>query len=661
MNNMKNRYIKLLLLSLGVSVFFSCNDDFMQRDPINDMGTDYLTKMKDLNVFIEGVYNEGVVGHRKGGLNFGAFGLHNQKSGSPLTYGDIFSDNLAFGGGVDSRFNGTYDTPQNNDGTDWKWTYLNRVNYFLNNCYRVTDGTKEDVHPLAAEARFFRAWEYYKKVLAYGEVPWSSKSLNIDSEELYGARMPRKQLSDSIIADLDFAIEWAIDNGNPNGRVNKDMARFLKARYCLFEATFRKYHKVSISNEKLDDAAEINALLRMAIKAADEIGVMGGSARYELYNAVPDAYYQLFTFLGTPATDGHKEAILARVYDGDLVGHDNQQFYQMNNHTRYSMGATVDFIEEYLCSDGKPIYLGGSKGNYQKNPLFKGYDGLWEELDNRDPRLRMTVNKPGEYASIYDIPTGVFGLDKAGILYPTIRKDTEAYPFKQLGTTITGYRVIKHVIHSKKQWDLGANGSQTALMFRYAELLLIYAEAKELLGEFNQAVADATINKLRERAGFAPSAYLKVGSITPDPRLNEIYAMALDYTISPAMIEIRRERRVEMAIENQRYEDLIRWKAGKLFTLPRRGMKMTAEKQALYARKEATVKDPVTGIQTHIANSILNSEYYLDNDGFIMPWYNNPNIKDGVWPWDDKRYYYPIPLRELLLNKNLVQAPGWRK
>ena len=81
------------------------------------------------------------------------------------------------------------------------------------------------------------------------------------------------------------------------------------------------------------------------------------------------------------------------------LGHDNPRYWGMNNHTRYCMGAPVCMLEEYLCEDGRPIYIGGSEGNYEVNPLFKGYDGMWEELDNRDPRLKQTVCKPGEYAS----------------------------------------------------------------------------------------------------------------------------------------------------------------------------------------------------------------------------------------------------------------------
>ena len=103
----------------------------------------------------------------------------------------------------------------------------------------------------------------------------------------------------------------------------------------------------------------------------------------------------------------------------------------------------------------------------------------------------------------------------------------------------------------------------------------------------SQADVDMTINALRERAGFDfvkyPTSKLVVGQEPADPRLDKIYAEKLDYPVSPLLREIRRERRVELAMENHRYEDLMRWKAGKLLTVPLRGMRMTDEMLELYS------------------------------------------------------------------------------
>lgn len=207
------------------------------------------------------------------------------------------------------------------------------------------------------------------------------------------------------------------------------------------------------------------------------------------------------------------------------------------------MGATRGLLEEYLCADGRPIYIGGTEGNYQVNPLFKGY-GMWKELDNRDPRLTQTVCKPGEYVTIW----GNGKVDPAnGILYPSLSYNTS-------GSTVTGYRFIKHWMGDQQEIDDVTNGTQAAIEFRYGELLLMYAEVEyELNGTLTQDQVDMTINALRKRAGFDfeqyPSARLVVGQEPADPRLDKIYRDKLDYTVSPLLREIRRERRIELAME----------------------------------------------------------------------------------------------------------------
>ena len=146
--------------------------------------------------------------------------------------------------------------------------------------------------------------------------------------------------------------------------------------------------------------------------------------------------------------------------------------------------------------------------------------------------------------------------------------------------------------------------------------------------------------------------------------MDAINAQYLDYSVSPILREIRRERRVEMMLEGERYEDLMRWKAGKFFTIKLRGMKMTDAKVALYSKNRQDEEysdqwgnhwDKVTVPIAEVGNTVR-----VDNDGFIIPWPTSTTVIDGVRPWDDKRYYYPIPLNEMLLNPQLTQNPGWK-
>lgn len=123
--------------------------------------------------------------------------------------------------------------------------------------------------------------------------------------------------------------------------------------------------------------------------------------KYSLYNgAGATSYYKMFTVKGVNAFADNPEVILGRTYIPDEYGTAFQRYYDQNNSNRQAMGATRGLLEEYLCADGRPIYIGGTEGNYQVNPLFKGY-GMWKELDNRDPRLTQTICKPGEYVTIW--------------------------------------------------------------------------------------------------------------------------------------------------------------------------------------------------------------------------------------------------------------------
>ena len=645
---MKKYSIIALLVTLVASLS-SCNDDFMQRDPIDDMadGT-FFTKEADLQLYLDGIYRYYVYGHGVSGTNNTSHdkGFLAVKAGSQIIFGDAFSDNTVYAGNIDAKLGGTYDTPNTaskNFDAPWQWEKLRKVNYFLNHYAEV--GDPETLKKYAAQAYFFKAWDYYIKLVALGEVPWLDKELDTSSPELYGSRMPRTELVTNILKCFDFAIENLEDNDNSCGYINKDMALFLKARFCLFEGTFRKYHT------ELNLQSTANELLGMSRDAAWTIIEKN---RYSLFKhpTAKDSYWQLFVQKGSPETEGNNETILSRVYDGVKLGHDNPRYWGMNNHTRYCMGAPVTMLEDYLCEDGRPIYIGGVEGSYEVNPLFKGYDGMWEELDNRDPRLTQTVCRPGEYASIFDADDNTYSLEESGIIYPMITYDTGGgSPMKKYNSTVTGYRFIKHWMPDYAEWEANPKGVQTAHMFRYGELLLIYAEARAELGEITNDDLEITVNALRERAGFDfakyPNAKLTLTNIPADPRLDAIYAKYLDYSVSPISREIRRERRVETIMEGMRYEDLMRWK-------------MTQEKIELYSknRNDEVYKDYPYKVTVPIGE--VGNKVIVDDDGFIIPYPTSTTVIKGVRPWDDKRYYYPIPLNEMLMNPLLTQNPGWK-
>ena len=627
---------KKYILALGMASVLlpGCNDDFMERYPQDQLTDESFWKTEtDLKLMLNSLYPLYIIGHQSGWAQDKSPALN--VVGSPLMYGDVYSDNCVKTGNEFRSMAGELIVPTGASADNgWYWWNLRKVNFFLNR-YDRADLSQEKKNAYAAEAYFFKAWDYYQKVLLFGDGPWLTRDLNVDSEELYAARTPRSEVMDSVLMCINKAVEWLPEKGKQEDeRLNKDQANFLKARICLFEGTFRKYH----TEAGLQETA--NKWLEEAVKASETL-----IGKYSLYKNGEDTYWKMFA---TTDLSGNPEVILARNYLENKVGHAAQRYFNQNNSNRQSMGATRSLIDEYLCIDGRPIYTGGSEKNYEKNSNFLGY-GKWTELENRDPRLTQTVCRPGEHVTVYE--GGVVDKDANGIKYPDLN-------YNASGSTVTGYRVIKHWMGDKVEEDRTTQGIQAAIEFRYAELLLIYAEAKyELNGTLSQTDVDLTINALRERAGFDfnkyPTARLTVGSEPADPRLDKIYADKLEYTVSPLLREIRRERRIEMAIENRRYEDLIRWKAGKLLTVPMRGMHFL------------TVQDLYDGTHTEKPEKAqqveLNKTVFVDDEGFLICYPKSPyqNTIKGTLPWDDYRYYWPIPKEELIMNPNLVQNKGW--
>lgn len=650
-----------------VAGLYSCNDDFMQQNPIQELAEgSFLKNASDLPYYLNQLYPIYVTGHQSGNAYdvVAPYGVQ----GSPIAFGDIVSDNeIGFTGSAgnpNNRLDGSFTVPQSGTTTGWEWGNLKKVNYFLSH-YGEAQGNAVEIEAYAAEAYFFKAWDYYKKLVIFGEVPWLTSDLNINSPELYAPRTPRAELADSILWCINYAVDHLKDSKNASGRINKDMANFLKARFCLFEGTFRKYHQNDASPMP-QVPSDYQKFLNECVTACEAL-----YGRYTLYINAADksvdgtnnSYWKMFTFNQDPSTDKNTEAILTRIYDGDKLGHSFTRYYLMgaNAAGRFSFGASKSLIDEYLCIDGKPVPEDGLPAG-----LFKGYDGGdWRELDNRDPRLKQTVMKPGEYASIWtrdaigDIPAGTWDATKLKTFYPGIAYNClSANQDWQMRTSVTGWQIIKHWTPDPGDYPATAS-KQSATMFRYGEVLLMLAEAKAELGTITNADLDRTVNALRERAGFNfttyPNSKLTTANVPADSRLDAIW-MAAGCSVTPLLREIRRERRVELAIEGMRREDLIRWKAGKLMEVPLRGMKFTPERQAIYNGSNKGLADRKTD---YARQTNLGVDVFVDGNGFIIGFPKASNVANGTLKWDDKYYYQPIPFQELELNKDLTQSPGW--
>src|SRR5699024_7425958 len=244
----------------------------------------------------------------------------------------------------------------------WSWVDLRRINYFLENYDRVDD--TEAKAKYSGIAKFFRAYFYFDKVKRFGDVPWYGEVIAQDDEELLNkARDPRALVMDSVLADINYAVD-NIPAEKELNRVTKYTALILKARIGLHEGTFRKYH----------DFGNYEKFLEEAVSAAKELIDSGA---YTLYTdgGEDQAYLDLFARNNQDMT----ETILAVDYEDGIKTHDLA--YRMTAPTQGRWGLTKDLVNSYLMDDGTPFT---ERADYETMEFY-------EEMQNRDPRLTQTT------------------------------------------------------------------------------------------------------------------------------------------------------------------------------------------------------------------------------------------------------------------------------
>ncbi|MBC9796544.1 RagB/SusD family nutrient uptake outer membrane protein [Sinomicrobium weinanense] len=591
---MKRLYI-LITVCAGLLVS-SCNDDFMERYPLDQITDEnFWQTEQDLELYCNELYAVYIRGfsYEWGDGTISPYGYNE----AAIPYGDVITDNAAPNSYSKVAANEyTSHTTEGSGSGGWSWGDMRKLNYFLDN-YQRGDVAPEVRNVYLGEVLFFKAWDYFKKVKTFGDVPWYTHVLETDSEELYAPRSPREEVMDSVMKVLDEAIANLPEKGSQKpGRISKDVALHLKSRIGLFEGTYRKYH----TELGLDGARFLEA----SIEASEKLM----NAGYALYTTgdINEDYHNLFSQY---SYGNNPEIILWKEYSADEnLGVAFSRYYAQN--LRHRHGATRALVDTYLCTDGQPIAL---------SPLFEGKDSIQQEMLNRDPRLRQTICNFGEYA----LAEGVMGADNAPL--PNI-------PGLSGNKCPTGYRVAKWFFNEPDDWGRLTRGMQAAPIFRYAEILLNYAEAKYELGQISQDVIDQTVNQIRARVDMPP---LNIGAIPADPMMDSDYATYCDYVPEPVLREIRRERRVELAFENFRWDDLMRWKAGRFLEKPVEGIKF---------------------VQEQFPGVVVGADVFLSGEGYILPYYE---VLPNGRKWNDRQYLFPIPVEDLVLNPNLEQNPGW--
>ena len=488
----------------------------------------------------------------------------------------------------------------------WNWNMLRQINFFLSRSHQCEDNDVRERYE--ALARFFRAYFYFEKVKRYGDVAWVDEPIDANDKTLYRGRDPRAMVMEHVLDDIDFAIE-NLPSGKDVYRVTKWTALALKSRIFLFEGTFRKYHGLQGWEDCLKESAAAS------LKFINESG-------YGIYKSGTTPYQNLFTL----ADSDRSEVILTRAYKQSIsLVHDANGAFTSTTSSRN--GLAKDVVDMYLMSDGS---------RFTDKPRYDAMD-FYDEMQNRDPRLAQTIRTPG-YTRIGDTE----------ILAPNMAAVT------------TGYQPIKFVC--EKKYDSYQTSENDMPVFRAAEVYLNYAEAKAELDQLSQGDLDMSVNKIRARVSM-PAINMDQANADPDPYLLDKttgYPNVAKSANTGVILEIRRERTVELILEGFRYWDIMRWKEGKRFERPFYGMRLDGVGEYDLDRN-GTVDfivyegDAPATAQGVVYKSLSELNLSSGTEGNIVL---HGDIKRSFD--ESKDYLYPIPTEDIVLTQGVVkQNPGW--
>lgn len=587
--------INLNILSAGLllatAVSFSSCDDFLTRDP-QDTVTDvpsFWNNEENLRTSFLDYYTYFFPGYQSGWNRADNFAETN--------VADWTDDNAQE---VATLFTKVAPTT---DADNWDFEKIRNMNLLLSRIQSSSLGEEAKNH-WSGVARLFRAMEYAKLVQKFGDVPYYDAVVgSTDNEQLYRARDPRTTVMDKVNEDLAFACaNIRVNDGTKGLTVNRAVAQGFASRIMLFEGTWQKYHANNTAK-----AAEY-------LKAAKDYAA--ALMQTNAYSIAP-SYKSLTT---SEDLAGNPEIIMYRSYVENVVMHSLMSF----QNTEHEMSSpSRSFIDAFLTKNGLPIHQAG-------NTDYKGKEYA-KEIQNRDPRLADNIDEES-------------GLRLNGV----------AAVYAASGYYANRY-VNKDLIN--KPGGMSSTNTTDAPVMKLNEVMLNYIEAAAELADLGQytltqADFDKTINAIRDRQStqmphltLAGNA-LKVNGV-------EINDPDRDATVKPIIWEIRRERRVELAYEGLRFNDLRRW--GKLEYAD-----MTKNKKlnmGAWINKADYPENAEALAKITLCDE--NGNIVTGNEGYIMPITEVAKMRVMA----DKDYLYPIPVDQITMYENhgfkLTQNPGW--
>ena len=354
---------KITYILLSACFLLTSCEDFLNRDPDAKVGSgDYFTDEGSLLTYINGFIQKYT------------------PSAADLGYGDGYSDIMATEKSFTFLTNASW-TPDLQSG--WSisnWTPIYNINYFLVHMREAKGLSEATYNHYEGTARFWRAWQYFEKVKTFGAVPWYDEPIDPeDMVALYKPRDSREYVMERVLEDLNFACEHCYTSSDwiNCARINRYIALAYKARVCLFEGTYRKYHSVDPSTGKAWEDKQASAkFLRECAEACEELMAAGVYSIVNNPAKVKTQYRELFTQEAVNTT----EVIWARQMSvGMTTFHDLTWRYTSGSYgQRWSLDQ--DFVKTYLNLDGSRHTATGEE--------------FTTEVENRDYRLSQSIITP---------------------------------------------------------------------------------------------------------------------------------------------------------------------------------------------------------------------------------------------------------------------------
>lgn len=459
--------------------------------------------------------------------------------------------------------NGGYDPANSRVSGEWgyRYTCIRKCNIVVLNIDKVPNLDSTLKRRILAEARFIRAYSYFQLVNWYGDVAFYTNLITIDESKNI-ARTDKNTVLDFVQKELTEIRQYLPVNNyggaaggyaeKDKGRITRGAAIALSARVHMFKSEWQG-----------------------AIDDCDLLINKTNNGSYGLLSNYSDVF--------TSANEYSAEVILDLQYGGGRTYGSQRSFLpQTIALLRSVLVPTQDLVDDYVMLNGKGITESGS-----------GFD-VNDPYTNRDPRFEATILHDKSTVTDFDGKTQTI-LTQPGSIPATNSVDDQ-------GASPTGYYFYKYYDRTASNYNSGLN----IILIRYADVLLMYAEAKNELSQLDAATWDQTIRALRVRAKFTDAAALTFPGLTKE-QLQTI---------------VRRERRAELAFEGIRAFDIRRWKiADVVMNRPVRGIKVSS------------------GAFTKDANGYI----IVENRTFTNP----------------KHYLWPVPTFERDQNTNLGQNQDW--